>query len=341
MYEFRNDYSIGAHPRVLAALCAMNPEANVGYGGDEHCARCADLIRSLCEAPGADVQFLIGGTQANFISIAAFLRPWEGVICADTGHINGHEAGAVEATGHKLFQVPAQADGKLLPRRMEAVLARTADPHMAKPRLVYISDATETGGVYTLAELEELSAFCRERGLLLFLDGARLGSALTAVGNDVTLPDLARLCDAFYIGGTKNGALMGEALVIVDPALQSGFFRIKKQRGGVLAKGWLLGAQFQTLLEDGLYWELGRHANRMAGRLQAGLLAKGYAMSSETRTNQIFPIVPRTLLPVLDEVCTYEVWEPLDDDRVVIRFVASFATTQEEVDGLLEALPGR
>lgn len=338
MLQFRNDYSVGAHPDVLAALAATNLEGNVGYGADSYCARCAGLIRALCAAPQADVQFCVGGTQTNFTAIAAFLRPWEGVICADAGHINGHEAGAVEATGHKLFPVRADLDGKVTPAMIEPVVARCADSHLAKPALVYLSDATETGGVYTLAELEALSACCKAHGLLLFLDGARLGAALTAVDNDVTLPDLARLCDAFYLGGTKNGALMGEALVICTPALQPDFFRVKKQRGAVLAKGWLLGVQFLALLEHGLYWDLARHANAQAARLQAGLTAKGYGLLVPTATNQIFPVVPRTLLEELDRVCTYEVWEELGE-RAAIRFVTSFATTQAEVDALLSALP--
>lgn len=339
MFQFRNDYSVGAHPHVLAALSETNLEGIIGYGADDYCTKCADLIRQLCAAPGADVQFLIGGTQTNFTAIAAFLRPWEGVICAQSGHINGHEGGAVEATGHKLFQVPAGPDGKLTPAMLEPVVAACADPHMAKAAMVYISDATETGGVYRLDELEALSAYCRTHGLLLFLDGARLGSALTAPDNDVTLPDLARLCDAFYIGGTKNGALMGEALVIVKASLQEEFFRIKKQQGAVLAKGWLLGVQFQALLEKGLYWDMARHANDMAHRLQQGLMDKGYAMLNTTTSNQIFPILPKALLATLDRVCTYEIWQALDQDRVAVRFVTSFHTSQDEVDGLLSALP--
>lgn len=339
MLQFRNDYSMGAHPKVLAALTATNLEGNIGYGADDYCKKCADLIRELCQAPEAQVEFLIGGTQTNFTAIAAFLRPWEGVICAQSGHVNGHEGGAVEATGHKLFQVPAGPDGKVTVAAMEPVLEMCRDPHVAKPGLVYISDATETGGVYTLAELEELSAYCKRNGLLLFLDGARLGSALTAEDNDVKLPDLAWLCDAFYIGGTKNGALMGEVLVIVNPALQPEFFRIKKQRGAVLAKGWLLGVQFQALLEDGLYWELAKQANAVAGRLQKGLMDKGYPMANLTTTNQIFPIVPAALLDTLDRVCTYEVWCKNPDGTVTVRFVTSFASTEADAQGLLAALP--
>lgn len=339
MMQFRNDYSMGAHPKVLEVLTATNLEGNIGYGADSYCEQCADLIRTLCHAPEAKVEFLIGGTQTNFTAIAAFLRPWEGVICAQSGHVNGHEGGAVEATGHKLFQVPAGTDGKVTVAAMKPVMDACQDTHMAKPGLVYISNATELGGVYTLAELETLSTYCRANGLLLFLDGARLGAALTAEGNDVTLPDLARLCDAFYIGGTKNGALMGEALVIVNPALQPEFFRIKKQRGAVLAKGWLLGVQFQALLENGLYWDLARQANEVAGQLQKGLQEKGYAMANVTATNQIFPIVPAELLAKLDKVCTYEIWSKNPDGTVTVRLVTSFASVMSDAEGLLAALP--
>lgn len=268
MYDFRNDYSEGALPEVLAALSATNLEGNIGYGADDHCARAAALIREQCACPGADVQFLVGGTQTNFTAICAFLRPWEGVICAATGHVNGHEAGAVEATGHKLLQVRTGPDGKLTPAHILPILEECESEHVVKPGLVYISNATESGMVYTKAELSALSACCRENGLLLFLDGARLGVALAAAGNDLSLPDLSRYCDAFYIGGTKNGALMGEALVIVDPDLQPGFFRLKKQRGAVLAKGWLLGVQFEALLKDGLYLRAAQNAVDTAQHLQ-------------------------------------------------------------------------
>ena len=247
-YLFRNDYSFGAHPKVLSALAETNLEGNIGYGDDAYCDRAKSLIRDLCQCPQAEVQFLIGGTQTNFTAIAAFLRPWEGVICADSAHINGHEVGAVEATGHKLLQIQTGPDGKITPEQIAPILERHKDVHLVKPRLVEIADATESGMVYTKAELTALSEYCRANDLLLFLDGARLGCALTSSKNDLTLPDLARLTDAFYIGGTKNGALMGEALVITNPALQPDFFRIKKQLGAVLAKGWLLGVQFEALL---------------------------------------------------------------------------------------------
>ena len=340
MYQFRNDYSFGAHPKVLEAILSTNLEGLPGYGGDSYCVRATRLIRELCQAPQADVQFFIGGTSTNFTAIAAFLRPWEGVICAASGHINGHEAGAVEATGHKIIPLPAGTDGKITAGMVEAALPPFEHTHTVRPRLVYISDATETGGIYTKRELEALSRCCREHDLFLFLDGARLGCALTAQGNDLTLPDLARLTDAFYIGGTKNGALMGEALVIVNPALQTDFFRIKKQRGGVLAKGWLLGAQFEALLTDGLYFQLARHANEMAQKLQQGLKKKGVSFFYESPTNQIFPIVPDRVLPELNKICAYEVWGPADlPGRTIIRFVASFATKPSDVDGLLEHFP--
>ena len=337
-YLFRNDYSFGAHPKVLSALAETSMEGNVGYGEDGYCRRCAGLIRDLCRCPQADVQFLIGGTQTNFTAIAAFLRPWEGVIAAGSSHINGHEVGAVEATGHKILPIPTGPDGKITPEQIAPILERHRDPHLVKPRLVEIADATESGMVYTKAELTALSRFCREHDLLLFLDGARLGSALASPANDLALPDLAELTDAFYIGGTKNGALMGEALVIANSALQPDFFRIKKQLGAVLAKGWLLGVQFEALLQDGLYFEMARHANAMAARLQTGLKALGWTLMVDSPTNQIFPVIPNTRKSALDQLCAYEDWCPgPTPDTTVIRFVTCFATTAEDVDGFLAA----
>lgn len=338
MYLFRNDYSEGAHPDVLAALSATNLEGNIGYGFDPYCERAAALIKTLCKAPKADVQFTIGGTQANFTAIAAFLRPWESAICPATGHINGHEAGAVEATGHKLLQAEVGPDGKLTPAHIQPIVDACADEHVTKPGLVYISDATETGGVYTKSELSALSKCCKANGLLLFMDGARLGAAFGSEANDLTLPDLAKYCDAFYIGGTKNGVLMGEALVIVKPELQEGFFRMKKQRGAVLAKGWLLGAQFEALLKDGLYWDLGRHSTAMAQKLRAGLEGMGIPMMAPSPSNQIFPIVPDALMEPLRSICAFEVWGKTDPTHTAIRFVCSFATKEEAIDGFLVEL---
>lgn len=338
MYQFRNDYSVGCHPVVLEALSSANTEHVAGYGTDPYTKKCADLIRELCKAPKADVQFMIGGTQANFTAIAAFLRPWESVLSPFSGHINGHEAGAVEATGHKIIPVHTPVNGKLSPSLLLPVLDECKDEHLTKPRLVYISDATETGGVYTKAELTELSLFCRHHSLLLFLDGARLGCALSSQANDLTLPDIASLTDAFYIGGTKNGAMFGEAMVIPNLNLQQDFFRIKKQRGAVLAKGWLLGLQFEALLRDGLYFKIAKHAVEVAQYLQGGLKNLGIPMMVESPTNQIFPIVPDSLLPQLDKLCTYEVWGKADEDHTVVRFVTSFATPLESVERFLKTL---
>lgn len=346
MFRFRNDYSQGAHPRVLEAIAACNLEGNDGYGTDPHSGRAAALIRELCAAPGAAVHFFVGGTAANLTAIAAFLRPWECVLCPDTGHINVHEGGAAEAAGHKILGLPT-SDGKLRPHDLEPVLERCLDTAMVLPRMVYISDATEVGTVYSKEELAALSAFCRAHGLLLFLDGARLGAALTCEdcescencgARGLTLPDLAAFTDAFYIGGTKNGALMGEAMVLANPNLQPHFFRAMKQRGAVLAKGFLLGAQFEALLEDGLYWDLARHANAMARRLRVGLEDKGVEFLVNSPTNQLFPIFPKAQLPRLEELCSFEKWEDVDGTRTAVRFVTSFATTQDEVDGLLEAI---
>lgn len=346
MFKFRNDYSQGAHPRALEAVAACNLEGNPGYGTDPHCERAAGLIRQLCAAPDAAIHFFIGGTAANLTAIAAFLRPWECVLAPDTGHINVHEGGAAEAAGHKILGLPTP-DGKLRPADLMPVLERCRDTAMVLPRMVYISDATEVGTVYSKAELSALSAFCRANDLLLFLDGARLGTALTCGSCEscedcedcgLTLPDVAALTDAFYIGGTKNGALMGEAMVLTNPAIQPHFFRAMKQRGAVLAKGFLLGAQFEALLEDGLYWDLARHSNAMAQKLRAGLKEKGVEFLVDSPTNQLFPIFAKEQLPRLEELCSFEKWEDVDEARTAVRFVTSFATTQEEVDGLLAAL---
>ena len=339
MYNFRNDYSEACHPAVLEALTKMNAESVIGYGCDDYCKQCADLIRDLCKAPHADVQFLVGGTQTNFTAIAAFLRPWESVICAHTAHVNGHEAGAVEATGHKLLQAQAAGDGKLTPAHILPLVEEGKNEHVTKPRLVYISDATETGAVYTRAELAALSQCCRDNDLLLFLDGARLGCALSSPASDLTLPDLAALTDAFYIGGTKNGAMFGEALVITRPELTDGFFRMKKRMGAVMEKGWIQGVMFQALFTDDLYFHMARHANEMAARLQDGLRAKGWTLWVDSPTNQVFAVVDNALKPQLDAVCDYEDWCPYDGSHTVVRFVTCFQTSQEDVDGLLAALP--
>lgn len=337
MYSFRNDYSEGAHPKLLEALTATNLTQTVGYGLDPFCAEAADTIRRLCAAPEAAVHFLVGGTQANLVTIAALLEPYEAVIAAHTGHVNVHETGAIEATGHKVCTALAP-DGKLTPALVEAVLAEhNGTEHMVAPRLVYLSDTTEIGTIYTKAELAALRRCCDEHGLLLYLDGARLGSALTAEGNDLTLADLAALTDAFYIGGTKNGALFGEALVLARPHAHYRWHM--KQRGAVLAKGRLLGVQFQALLADGLYFDLARHANALAIRLRDGMTALGVSFPVPSPSNQQFPVLDNGVIAALEaRGYEFEMDHPVDENRTCVRFVTSWATPQTAVEELLADL---
>lgn len=337
MYNFRNDYSEGAHVQVLQAISEINLEGNVGYGADPYCERAADLIRAQFACPDAAVHFFVGGTSANFTAIAAFLRAHEAVIAADTGHINVHEGGAVEGTGHKILACSSE-DGKVRPADVDRWVETCADTAMVLPKMVYISNSTEVGTIYYKAELEELSACCKKHGLYLFLDGARLGTGMTAPGADLTPADLSRLCDAFYIGGTKNGALMGEAMVLVNPELQPYFFRVMKQKGAVLAKGYLLGVQFEALLKNGLYWENACWANCMAAKLKQGLQELGFTFFVDSPTNQVFPIIPNKMMPAMDVLCEHEVWCKLDNDCTVIRLVTSFATKEKTVDDFLARL---
>lgn len=336
MYSFRNDYSEGAHPRILQALSDTNLEQTCGYGMDPRCHAAADLIRRLCEAPDAAVHFTVGGTQTNLLVIASLLRPYEAVIAAHTGHVNVHETGAIEATGHKVCTAYAP-DGKLTPELVESVVNGHSSEHMVLPRLVYISDTTEIGTIYTKAELQALRSCCDKHGLFLFLDGARLGSALTAEGNDLTLPDLAALTDAFYIGGTKNGLLFGEALVMRAP--NEHFRWHMKQRGAVLAKGRLLGVQFQALLEDGLYLDLARHANEMAFRLRDGVAALGYSFPVASPSNQQFPVLPNSVVEALQaKGYEFEIDRAVDADHTCVRFVTSWATPESAIDAFLKDL---
>ncbi|WP_298030738.1 low specificity L-threonine aldolase [uncultured Dysosmobacter sp.] len=336
MYSFRNDYSEGAHPKVLQALTDTNLEQTVGYGTDPRCEAVRVLIRRLCQAPDADIHFLVGGTQTNLLAIASLLRPHEAVIAAHTGHVNVHETGSIEATGHKVCTA-FSPDGKLTPELVESVVSGHGGEHMVLPRLVYISDTTEIGTIYTKAELQALRACCDKHGLFLFLDGARLGCALTAPGNDLTLPDLAVLTDAFYIGGTKNGLLFGEALVMNTP---NPYFRWHmKQRGAMLAKGRLLGVQFQALLEDGLYFDIARHANEMALRLRDGVTALGYPFPVPSPSNQQFPVLPNRVVDALREKgYEFETDHAVDVDHTCVRFVTSWATPESAVDTFLKDL---
>ena len=338
MYSFRNDYSEGAHPKVLQALTDTNLVQTCGYGLDPICEEARDLIRSLCDAPEADVHFLVGGTQTNLTVIASLLQPYEAVIAAHTGHVNCHETGAIEATGHKVCTAHSP-DGKVTPAMVESVLAIHADggEHMVSPRLVYISDTTEIGTVYTKAELIALRHCCDEHGLLLFLDGARLGSALTSPENDLTLPELAALTDVFTIGGTKNGTLFGEAVIMTVPCEH--FRWHMKQRGGMLAKGRLLGVQFLAILKDNLYFDIARHANEMAFRLRDGFLALGYQFPVPSPSNQQFPVMKvRTAEKLAAMGFEFQVERPIDEENAMYRFVTSWATPESAVDDLLNAL---
>ncbi len=334
MFNFKNDYAEGCHPRILEALTRTNLEQTVGYGLDEHCAQAAALIKQAIGCETADVHFLVGGTQTNLTAIAAFLRPHQCVLAAASGHINVHEAGAIEATGHKIIS-RATPDGKLTAALVQEMVDEHTDEHMVRPGMVYLSQSTELGSVYTKAELEALYACCRKNGLYLYIDGARLACALASDCCDLSLSDLPGLCDAFYIGGTKNGMLFGEALVIVHDALKADFRFLLKQRGGMLAKGRLLGIQFAELFRDGLYLELGRHANALTQRLQAGLEAKGYPLLQHSHTNQVFFTLTPEQYARFSQLVLFETWATLPDGRVTIRLVTSWATTPEAVDAFL------
>lgn len=341
MIRFDSDYTQGAHPRILEALVRTNMVQTCGYAEDEYSEEARALIRAACEAETADVHFLIGGTGTNTTVIAASLRPYEGVLCAATGHINVHESGAIEASGHKVIALPEE-NGKLTAKAAEDFCAAYhADPtkeHMVRPGMIYISQPTETGTVYSAAEMAALKAVCGRYGMFLFVDGARLGYALAAEGNDVTLPFLARTADVFYIGGTKVGALFGEAVVITNDALKTGFRYMIKQRGSMLAKGRLLGVQFREMFTDGLYEEMGRHAIAAARRLKHIFAEAGYAFACDSPTNQQFPILPNETLRRLSADFAFSEWSPLDDTHTVVRFCTSWATTEEELTALETAV---
>jgi threonine aldolase len=334
MIFFRSDYSQGAHPEILEALAKTNFEHADGYGKDTFCESAADLIRNQIKDKDADVHFFVGGTPANFTLIAAALRPHEAVISPKTGHIFVHETGAIEARGHKVITHVTET-GKLLPHHIEESLLEHEDEHMVKPKLVYISNSTEIGTIYTKSELTELSNVCRKNNLYLYIDGARLGCALTSRENDLTLPELASLVDAFYIGGTKNGALLGEALVILNPALKPDFRYIMKQQSGLLAKGRLLGVQFEALFKDGLFFRLAEHSNKLADKLRDGISAKGYSFLVDSPTNQIFPILPKKLVEKLEEKYFFYRWKPIDDENLCIRLVTSWGLQEDGVTSFL------
>ncbi len=341
MLYYLSDYTEGAHPRILERLQESNLVSQPGYGEDCFCAAAREKIRAACRKPEADVCFLVGGTQCNAVTIASLLQRWEAVIAADTGHINVHEAGAVEFTGHKVIALPQQG-GKLSADTVRdycaAFYANETRDHMPFPGMVYISQPTELGTLYSKAELEALHAVCGDYGLRLFVDGARLGYGLMSPDCDMTLPELCELCDVFYIGGTKVGALCGEALVFPKGDMPKHMATLVKQQGAMLAKGRLLGVQFDTLFTDDLYFKISRHAIELAMKLKAAFLEKGYPLFADSPTNQQFPILTKEQEEKLRQYAAFETWEPLPDGRKAVRFVTSWATREEDVDALIAVL---
>lgn len=330
MYSFKNDYSEGAHPRIIEALIKCNMEQSEGYGEDIFTARAIKLIKEKIRREDVDVHLLVGGTQTNLTTLSAFLRPHEAVIAADTGHVLVHETGAIEATGHKVISVDVE-DGKLTRKNIEAVIEEHTDEHMVKPKLVYISNSTEIGTIYKREEVEALSEVCKKHDLYLYVDGARLGSALCSNENNMKIYELAQLVDAFYIGGTKGGALIGEALVICRDTLKKDFRYHIKQKGALLAKGRILGIQFEELFKDNLYFDLATHANNMAQILKKGIVDAGYSFMINSSSNQVFPILPNKLINSLEKKYLFLIREKIDKENSAIRLVTSWATNEEKV----------
>lgn len=338
MIHFECDYACGAHPAVMKALVETNSEQHCGYSEDERCDIARQMIRDMCHCPDAAVHFVVGGTQANLLVIEAGLRSFEGVLCADTGHINVHETGAVEATGHKVLPLPS-VDGKIRAEQVrQAVMLHREDAsfeHIVRPAMVYVSHPTEIGTLYTKDELTALSDTCHELGLRLFVDGARLGYGLAA-DESVDLPFLAKVCDAFYIGGTKCGLLFGEAIVITEPSLQDCFRYHMKQRGAMLAKGRLLGVQFEAMLRDNLYVEASRKANRQAQQIKQAFVDKGYPLFCDTIANQVFIVLPNDVVAALQQKYVITYWGKVDDAHAAVRLVTSVCTRDEDVEALLK-----
>ena len=341
MLHFDCDYMEGAHPEVMRRLVETNLEQTPGYGCDPSTARACELIRRECGAPDAEVHLLVGGTQTNATVIDGVLRRHEGVLAAESGHINVHEAGAIEAAGHKVLVLP-QHDGKVRATDVERYLDtfyrdETCD-HMVFPGMLYVSHPTEFGTLYSLQEMEALHDVCHRHHIPLYLDGARLSYALAAEENTLSLRDIARLCDIFYIGGTKTGTLFGEAVVVTRPELLPHFFTLVKQHGALLAKGRLLGIQFETLFTDGLYLRIARQAITTARRLKAALLARGYRMAIDSPTNQQFFILPNDEIDRLSQFATFELWGPRSERESTVRFVTSWATREQQIDQLIARL---
>ena len=339
MIRFNCDYHEGAHPRIMEALVNTNMVQTVGYGEDEYCKAAREAIKRVCKCEKAAVHFLVGGTQTNMTVISSILRPHQAVLSVKEGHINVHETGAIEATGHKVMALEGK-DGKIcgdqIREQFKLHWGDGSHEHVTQPKMVYISNPTELGTLYSKAELEDIRKACDECNFYLFLDGARLGYGLMSEGNDVTMEDLARICDVFYIGGTKVGAMFGEAVVITNEALQEDFRYIIKQKGGMLAKGRLLGVQFLELFKDGLYFEISAHAIKMAQILKEGLAKLGYQFYADSKTNQQFVIVPNKKLHEIIEKYGYDYQKPYDENSSVVRFCTSWATKEENVLELLK-----
>lgn len=333
-YSFLNDYAEGCHPLILEKLVETNLTQEAGYGKDSFSLKAENLIRKAVNRKDIDVHLVCGGTQANLICLSAILKPFESVISADNGHILVHESGAIEATGHKINPAGA-VDGKLTPELIERVLTEHNNEHMVKPKAVFISQSTEVGTIYSKFELTELSNYCRQKDLILYLDGARLASGLMAKNSDLSLSDIADLVDMFYIGGTKNGALLGEAIIIKNPLLQENFRYYLKQKGALLAKGRLLGIQFCTLFENNLYYDLGKIANERAADLTKGLTNLGFSFLTDSSTNQIFPILENSLIQKLQQNYTFYFWKKIDESHTAIRLVTSWATPKSAVEEFL------
>lgn len=341
MIQFQCDYNEGAHPYILQRLLDTNMEQTVGYGEDAYCDEARKLIKKACQRDDVDVHFLVGGTQSNTTVIAHILRPHQGVIAACTGHINVHETGAIESTGHKVLSIPTE-DGKLAASQIEEAMLEHINEdgpeHMVQPGMVYLSFPTEIGTIYSAEELKAIRAMCDKYDLPLFIDGARLGYGLCSPECDLTLPQLSQLADVFYIGGTKVGALFGEAVIITSDALKKDFRYSIKQHGGMLAKGRLLGIQFATLFADDLYFQISRHAIDEAMRIRVTLQAKGIGFLIDSPTNQQFPIFTNEQAAILSQNFLLSPWKRIDDTHVAMRICTSWATKHENVDCLIEAI---
>ncbi|WP_284463715.1 aminotransferase class V-fold PLP-dependent enzyme [Chryseobacterium sp.] len=337
-FSFKNDYSEGCHPNILQALLQSNLDQQAGYGEDEYSLQAKERIKERIQKKDSEVYFVSGGTQANLIVISSILRPYQCAVSASTGHILNNETGAIEATGHKILSIETE-DGKLRPSDIIPILEGHSNvPHQVMPKLVYISNSTELGTIYQAKELEELSEFCKQNRLYLFMDGARLGHGLTSEISDLTLERVAELTDVFYLGGTKNGALIGEAIVINNPVLQEDFAFNIKQKGALLAKGRLLGIQFLELMKDDLYFDLAKHANQQAMKIKHALQEKGVKFLSDTYTNQIFPIVSNDLIKVLSENFEFYVWKKVDEEFSAIRLITSWSTGDAAVNQFIEVI---